>query len=388
MAGPSLAFGKIARVKRSSRLPIFAAGLAGVLLIAMGLFLGQSNSVATSPQTIHPGRDGLDLSFPGPQREHLSQPNRGATPAQSTPGPPGVEADPMVAPGPASVRVQLAYAGDRQPAAGAKVSVWREQTGEGASFRPARRIAQAETDAEGVASLTAGSHQLLELYAQAPGAGPLARLQLGSLEPGEVRPVRMEVERPPAPMDLTVRDDATNTPVSGAAIRIVMSGQENLGEEEFPGTAKLVQRTDGNGLASLEGPVRNGKWLLVDAAGYSPTAIDLRMLDGIGAPEVLLVGAAKIDALVVDTAGEPRANIEVQLVAQLGNQPGSQRGTQGGGFRSTFTAVTNSRGEATFIRVPAGIPLVPHVGPVDEVPSLLDAITLVPGEERKLEISL
>ena len=375
MAGPSPAFGKIDDVKSPSRLPILVAGLAGVLLIALGLFLSRGDSVATSSEVIGPAGDPLGLSFPEPRGDRLSQPKRAGQPASSLTSVAGQGQD-LANTTPATVVVELFYAADNAPAAGAQVSVWREQTGEGAAFRPARRISQTQTDGEGIATLTAGPHQLLEVYAQAAGAGPIARLRLGSLKPEETKSVRIKVERPPAPMDLTVRDHGSGEPVAGAAIRIVMDGQVNLGLEEFPGTAKLVQRTDGDGLAALEGPVRNGKWLLVDAAGYSPTAMNLRMLDGIGAPEVLLVPAARIEVLVLDGAGEPLKEIEVQLVAQLG------------GFRSTFTAVTNQRGEASLPRVPADVPLVPHVGPVGEVPTLFNAITLTPGEEHALELSL
>ncbi len=368
-----LSFGKIEAVKRSSPFPVLVVGLAGAALIAFGLQWGRGGSVDPAPAAIDPGSEPLQLSFPESNVERLPTPNA-AKPRDDRPA-----AGPLpepVEPGPASVVVELIYASDRTPAAGAKVSLWREQTGEGAAFRPARRLSQVQSSAEGKASLTAAPHQAVEVYAEAAGAGPIARLRLGALEPDEMRTVRLEVERPPAPMNLKVRDLDSGEPVSGAAIRIVTTGQHNLGLEEFPGTAKLVKRTDGDGHAALPGPVRNGTWLLVDAAGYSPTAVDLRRLDGIDAPEVALPRAAKVAALVANDGGEALRNISIELVADIG------------GFRCSFTAVTNRRGEATFPRLPAAIPLVPHVGPVDELPSLFDAIQLEPGEKRELRLSL
>ncbi len=374
MAGPSLAFGKIAPLKRSNRLPIFAAGIAGALLIAFGLRMGQGGSAAPAAAPIAPSGEPLGLSFPEPKVDRLSTPK--GEPAKSLPQAASNPESPPAKLEPVTVLVQLNYRSDQAAAADANVSLWREETGEGAAYRPARRLSQVQSNAEGAATLTAAPNQALEVYAKAAGNGPMARQRLGPLESGEVRAVRLEVERPPAPMDLEVRDAASGEPVAGAALRIAMISQQNLGLEEFPGTAKLMKRTDGQGRALLPGPARNGKWLLVDAAGYSPTAVDLRMLDGIGSPEVALHQAARVNALVTNGAGEVQRDISVQFVAQLGN------------FRCTFTAVTNGRGEATFPRLPASIPLVPHAGPIDDVPALFDAVQLEPGEERQLALKL
>ena len=381
MAIPSLAFGKIGPLKPPSRLPLIAAGLAGVLLIAAGLFLGGEDPAESLPETIGPGDAAPTGSAVGGAEERLSQPKRSlkAAPSQDSAPAPGARLNPAEM-GPTSVVVQLAFKGEDTPAAGAQISLWREPTGEGAAFRPARRLAQVEADSQGLASLSAVPAVPLEIYAQAPGAGPLARQRIGTLEPEETRTVRLELERPPAPMDLSVIASDSGEPVPGAAIRVVMTDQANLGIEEFPGSTKLVQRTDGAGSASLPGPVRRGTWLIVDAAGFSPKAIDLRSLDGLASPEVILERAGKVEATVVDGAGKPLADIEVQLFARMGKSVG--------GLQTTFTAVTNRQGAANFPRLPVGTPLVPHVGPVGEIPTLFDAFALKPGEVHRLEVEL
>ena len=375
MSGPSLACGKIETLKRSHRSPILLAGLAGACLIAFGLYVGQSGPDANRTAGIHPTDEPSDLFDLTPKGGSPVGPKGPARPGAQGSIEPKAERIGAFAE-PVTVTVLLTYRNGGMPVANAQVSLWREQTGEGAAFRPARRHAQTRSDVEGSAQLTAPPNEALEVYAMAPGNGPLARLRLGSLTPGQTRSVRLQLERPPEPLNLTVLDQKTGEPVSGAALRVTMTSQQNLGVEEFPGTAKLVQRTDGDGRAVLPGPTRKGLWILVDAAGYSPTAIDLRQLEGIRASEVQLKRAAKVTALVVNGAGQALADIQIQCIGQLGR------------FRTTFTAVTNSRGEATLARVPAGIPLVPHVGPVDDVPALFDALTLEPGEARKLKWSL
>ncbi len=95
-----------------------------------------------------------------------------------------------------------------------------------------------------------------------------------------------------------------------------------------------------------------------------------------GAAEIALEHAAKLSVQVTLESGSPAADYQVSLLVRLD------------GFATTFTAMTNRRGEASFRRVPSGCALVPRVSLGDDVAVPFDAITLAPLEQGTLALQL
>jgi len=138
----------------------------------------------------------------------------------------------------------------------------------------------------------------------------------------------------------------------------------------------LAARTGPEGRATLEGSVRKTRWLLIDAAGYSPLAVRPHAFEGMPEAEVRLSRSARLDLTVLLADGQPAPDVTVRLVATMGE------------FKTTFTGATSPRGEVTFRRLPVNVPLVPGADVEGEDTQLFDAITLHPGEERSVQRTL
>ncbi|WP_145204457.1 carboxypeptidase-like regulatory domain-containing protein [Planctomycetes bacterium Poly30] len=359
-------------MKSSARIPILLAVVLGLSLIVFGLLRTASEgaipATESSGDSVRAGdSSGRDFGPAAPDARIPPMASRGsATDSEPLPD----EADETF------LQAKILYVADRKPAAEARVGLWRAQSGAGPSYRPARRLTELSTDADGLVRFIVPPGVPLELLARSEDQGPPARLEVGILARGETRAVQLSLERPPAPLGFRVFDAASGEPITGAAIRSVTFDQSHLGLEDFPGTTRLIQRTDGSGEVELPGEARDTRWLLVDAAGYSPVALDATALEGRTTAEVGLMTAASLTVEVVDASGAVLRDIEVTLQADLG------------GYRTTFTAITNRLGETTFRQLPVHTPLVPSAGAVEEIPGLFDAITLTPGETRTLRLEL
>ncbi|MFT6110652.1 MAG: hypothetical protein ACJA2W_003579 [Planctomycetota bacterium] len=376
VAAPSFPFGKIVDLKHSSRIPVLVAVVTGVFLVAFGLFQSSGKNDGPAPATIGQPEDGGGGALT-------------TTPAAESDGSLDL-LGPRIARGdvdadadlpPSEVRetalsVLISYTPDGAPVVGLPTSLWRQQTGEGPSFRPARRLTELVTGDDGRVRFIVTPDAPLEIHAGARGIARASKLLIGPLRPAEERSVVLQLERPPDPVELTIRDSVTGDPIAGVAVRSVSTDPTHLGLEDFPGTTQLIKRTDAEGRANLPGAVREAHWILVDAAGYSPTALKPSSLEGRLSAGIQLERAAKLNVEAADPTGAPLHDVEVACEVSLG------------GYRTTFTMKTNRRGEASFARVPAGVPMVLKATLSDAVPTLFDAVTLKPLEERTVRIEL
>lgn len=359
-------------MNQRGRIPVLIALAVGLSLVVFGLLYGSSDDRAPAAVTggVSDEPDGLGATDKGPSA--LESSVRETSPRTDS----GGSLPPSAPQAETYLEATLTFASDGAAAEQARVGLWRAESGEGVSFRPARRLTELSTDAQGRVRFIAPPATPLELYARSADRGPTAHLKVGSLSAGETRAVRLNLERPPAPLEFHIVDSVSGDPVSGAAIRSVAFDQSQLGLEDFPGTTKLIQRTDGEGNVALPGQSRNARWLLVDAAGYSPTAIDPLTLEGRATAEVVLSAAAFLVIETVDATDQALGDVVITLQTSLG------------GYATTFTALSSRRGEATFRRLPSNIPLVPSAAAGNAVPSLFDAVTLEPGEKRALRLKL
>ncbi|MEM8711465.1 MAG: carboxypeptidase-like regulatory domain-containing protein [Planctomycetota bacterium] len=375
-------------MKPNSRISMLACLAIGLLLIAYGLL--QSGAGGRTDGSSGPGRVTVDGPEDRPAR--LSDVGEHGSRAASdlvTPGalPPASPKDASET----SVEVSVTFLRDGSPAPEARIGLWRVSTGEGPSYRPARKLTELFTDDSGQVLFSAPQGVPLEIYGRAlvtrandtpqPQlgkivSGPVAKQPISPLSSGEHRRVNLVVERPPDPLQFVVLDRESSEPVSGAAIRSITLAGQNRGLEDFPGTTQLEGRTDGKGISSLRGPVRKLRWLIVDAAGYAPQALRPSSFDGVASAEIRMSAAGRVEMVVLGQDGQPASGITVRLIASLGE------------FRTSYTGATDPRGEVSFRGLPVGLPLVTEAETPEGDVQPFSALTLEPGEERGVRIAL
>ncbi|MEM9378673.1 MAG: hypothetical protein AAGB93_01905 [Planctomycetota bacterium] len=360
--------------------------LAGVLLIALGLFVfdGASGAADAAPR----GRSGAGAI----RRSGAIPPLGRGGPAPSRGDRDAIGADERRAGGPTSastepptVEVVAYHAGDGTPAASASIGLWRRASGEGVTYRTARRIADDRTaDLEGRARFEARPDWPLEVVARAAGNGPMLRVPVEALAPGSHREIVVRVERPPAPLRVIVRS-GDGVPLAGASVRTLTEHLPARGA--FPGRSRLVRRTDGNGFADLEGADREVPWVLVEAAGFGPVALSAaslsataRSVDGPGGRDevdLTLQSAAGFDVSVTGLDGAQVRDVEVRVEFDLDGLP------------LEAVSTTGRRGSARIDGLPAqvGIQLAVRERTRSD-PSFQDVFVLEPGERREIGVQL
>lgn len=360
-----------------SRNQLLAAAL-GLLLIAFGLFQSQategpspdrtneraapeSEPVATRPDT----RD-------APSRRSAVEGRRAAAPGKDVRAVAPIIHVQLVL-GEGSVPDDAALAG--QPAAGARVGLWRMASGDGVSFRPARRIVpDVRTGADGMTRFKVPLGVSLELTAQAAGDGPPIRHELGALDDGITAPILLTVEPPLAELQLIVRS-TQGEPVPGASIRT--APHEPGPVAEFPGSATtLVHRSGGDGRCTLAGTIRNAGWVLVDASGFSPAVLPAETVAKKTSITVVLEPEAVLEVQVTDAAGGNVAAAIVSVRFRLK------------GYPSLRQAKTDSQGKVTIKGLPANTQLLTNVRLGEQFPQSFEAINLSPGERKAATLAL
>ena len=262
----------------------------------------------------------------------------------------------------------------REPAQGAHVGLWRSATGEGAAYRPAKRLRPDQAaDDEGRARFDAPTGVEIEIVGRTADGGELARRRLGVLRSAPKDRIVIALDPPPAPLEIIVRDDQA-APVPGASIRLAET--ERQPAVEFPANTKLVLRTDGRGRGTLGGEVRAAGWIVIDAAGFGPYAVPQKDFDGLASLAVTLEPDAELELTVRGPDGEPLKEALVEVEFRLS------------GFRAKSVAKTNKRGSATLSDVPARTKLFPTVIPEGELARRFDPFEVEPGETKSVALDV
>ncbi|MEM1449383.1 MAG: hypothetical protein AAF957_03790 [Planctomycetota bacterium] len=366
---------------------------AGVLLILLGLLIQDRTAVevgAAAGRGNRPAKEGVGppLGRGGPAPDRAKGGGRLSSfpsAAPSSGSSRDTTARPAVDPVQPTVEVLARHAGDGSPAAGATIGLWRRATGEGVTYRPARRIADDQVaDLEGRATFVARPDWPLEIVARAAGNGPMLRVPVEALAAGSHREVQVRVERPPAPLRIVVQSD-DGIPLVGASVRTLAEVQPPRGA--FPGRSSLVRRTDGNGFADLDGADRERPWIVVEAAGFGPLvlseetlALRARSLRGAGSRqqvEVTLSSAAGLDVEVTDRDSAPVQDVQVRIEFDLDGLP------------LESVASTGRRGRVRIGDLPAGVGITFAArDPGSSEPSFQEVYVLEPGERRAIAVQL
>lgn len=269
------------------------------------------------------------------------------------------------------IEVVASNARDGGPAAGARLTLWRRATGEGAAYRSAKRLTLAPitADANGRARVTAPLDAPLRIAARTADGGPPFALDLGPFRPGQRSPVVAEVDLDPAPRPLEVTAlGADGAPLPGARVHLVPADTPRW--SEFPGTGALASRTDGAGRCTLDGTVRAARWVAVEAAGHAPAVVPVADLERSTRHAFELGPEARAEVFVRSEGegGGPVRGARVEMRFELAGLAA---------MRSDPDR-TGARGRARIRHLPAGVELVPVVTLADWRVERYGAIVLAP----------
>lgn len=293
-------------------------------------------------------------------------------PRRAARGEPSRPADSSAVP----LRLRFVSKATGEPASGARVGLWRSAIGQGPAYRPAKRVTSDKAaDDEGRARFEAPLGIPLEVVAKTADGGKIERVVLGALERAPKETLVVELEPPPRPLKIVVRDDQ-GAPVPGASIWLVRASGGRPPAAEFPTGGTLVARTDGRGNGTLEGEVREAAWILVDAAGFGPRAVPKKEFRALEELALTVVPDADVEVELRGLKSKPIDGAKLELEFSLS------------GYRAMRTKSLNPRGKCTLTGIPAGVRLRPVLLVDGALAGRFATFEVEPGETRELVLEI
>ena len=213
------------------------------------------------------------------------------------------------------------------------------------------------------------------------------------LRKGQVTDLGVIALQPAQLCQILVVEAATGEPIKRASVRISKAGQGAMGDFAFAmdsgggglmGTRSFRERTDKDGLASLQYYAGEPCSLSVKRRGFAEFKIEDVVLDGHATTPyvVKLSEGGQVLATVVDAEGEPVAGFPVTCepvkAAPAGNQTTERRvmvATMGPGMGSGGPK-TNAQGQVSFKNLAPGdyecVVKVPGESPMDELTIVME----------------